>query len=61
MVFHAKENNTSLLFAFYAKPNQPLPHFLGHPRFVNTMGKLSLYQLIELKKVFFPPRNFPLS
>ena len=57
MIFDAKENNTSLFFVFYVKLNHPLPHFLGHPSIVNTMERSSLYQVIELKKIFFAPRN----
>ena len=57
MIFHAKENNTSLFFVFHVKLNHPLPHFLGHPSFVITIERSSLYQLTELKKVFFAPRN----
>ena len=41
------------LIAFYLKPSHPLPHFLGYPSFVNAIERSSLYQLIELKKVFF--------
>ena len=46
---------------FYVKLGRPLPHFLGYPSFVNTMERSSLYQLIELKKIFFAPRNLSIQ
>ena len=42
-------------FFFSVKLKHPLPHFLGHPSFVNTMERSSLYQLIALNKVFLLP------
>ena len=57
MIFHPKENITSLLLFFYVEAKHPPPHFLGYPSFVNTMERSSLYQLTALKKIFFAPRN----
>ena len=45
------------IYLFFVELQHPPPRLLGYPSFVNTMERLSLYQLIALKKSFFVPRN----